>query len=217
MKKILCPSMMCADFTNLHDEVISLNDADIDIYHMDIMDGNFVPNLALGVEDYKAVRSLTRKPMDVHLMVQNPKSYIGIFANLGANIIYIHPEADQIPTLTLKTIRDLNITPGIAINPGTSVSTIKPLLSLVDSVLIMTVNPGFAGQKYLNFVDDKIHELIKLQDKYHYKIFVDGAITSDKINLLFSYGVNGFILGTSSLFRSKKQNYKDTIQTLRML
>ncbi|MFX3618542.1 MAG: ribulose-phosphate 3-epimerase [Sporolactobacillus sp.] len=216
MQKLFCPSMMCADFIKIKDEVTALDAADVDVYHMDIMDGNFVPNMALSVEDYKAIRSLTQKPLDAHLMVQDPKRYVELYAELGANTIYIHPEADQSPSSTLKTIRDLNVYPGIAINPGTAVGTIKPLLNLVDTVLVMTVNPGFSGQKYLDFVNDKIDELVKLQETYSYKIFVDGAIAPDKIQMLSARGVNGFILGTSSLF-DKGGDYTTIIQRLRQL
>ncbi|MFC6200813.1 ribulose-phosphate 3-epimerase [Lactiplantibacillus nangangensis] len=216
MHKLLCPSMMVADFTKIKEEVQELELANIDIFHMDIMDGSFVPNMALGVEDYKAIRSLTSKKMDVHLMVQRPKNYIKMFFNLGANIIYIHPESDQMPTSTLEMIKSLGMTPGIAINPGTSIESIEPLLNLTQNVLVMTVNPGFAGQPYLDFVNKKIDALVKLQNQYNYQIFVDGAISPQKVKMLSQRGVTGFILGTSSLF-NKDKGYSQIIQELRQL
>lgn len=216
MKKKLYPSMMCADFTKLSDEVNNLNNSGITGYHMDIMDGNFVPNMALGVEDYQAIRSLTKLPMDVHMMVQNPKNYVDLFHQLGANKIYIHVEADQIPSATLKKINDLGMVPGIAINPGTSVTQIEPLLPIVKSILVMTVNPGFAGQKYLEYVNPKIKELISLKEKFNFDISVDGAISPEKIKQLSKWGVDGFILGTSSLF-GKNKNYKSIIEDLNNL
>ena len=216
MKKILCPSMMCADFTELKQEVAQLEQAGIDMFHMDIMDGNFVPNMALGVEDYKAIRSLTKLPMDAHLMVQDPGRYVPIFKKAGANRLYIHPEADQIPTATLKTIRDAGMEPAIAINPGTTVASIEPLLNLVDAVLVMTVNPGFAGQKYLDFVNYKIGQLTALSSKFDFETFVDGAISPDKIAMLSVKGVNGFVLGTSSLF-GKSETYSQIVPKLRAL
>ncbi|MHC9532163.1 ribulose-phosphate 3-epimerase [Dellaglioa sp. L3N] len=212
-KKILCPSMMCADFTKLTSEVNSLEDSGIDIFHMDIMDGSFVSNMALGIQDFKAIRSLTSKKIDAHLMVQNPKNFINLFADLGADIIYIHPEADQIPTATIKQITDLGVSPGIAINPGTSLSSIEPLLSMVDYVLIMTVNPGFAGQTYIDFVDDKLRELIKSKNKYGYKLIVDGAISPIKVQNLSDLGVDGFVLGTSALF-DKQDSYSAIVNQL---
>jgi len=216
MKNLICPSLMCADFTNIKEEVTELDKADIDIFHMDVMDGAFVPNMALGVEDYKSVRSLTKTPMDVHLMVNNPQNFVPIFANLGANIIYIHPEADPMPTRTLDEIKKAGIHPGIAINPGTSIATIKELLPLVDYVLVMTVNPGFAGQSYLDYVNDKIKDLVDLKGKYQFNLMVDGAISPEKIKLLSGFGVDGFIVGTSSLF-GKGREYSDVVADLKSL
>jgi len=216
MKNLICSSLMCADFTNIKEEVTELDKADIDIFHMDVMDGAFVPNMALGVEDYKSVRSLTKTPMDVHLMVNNPQNFVPIFANLGANIIYIHPEADPMPTRTLDEIKKAGIHPGIAINPGTSIATIKELLPLVDYVLVMTVNPGFAGQSYLDYVNDKIKDLVDLKGKYQFNLMVDGAISPEKIKLLSGFGVDGFIVGTSSLF-GKGREYSDVVADLKNL
>lgn len=207
---------MCADFTKVAEEVQELNQSGIDGYHMDIMDGNFVPNMALGVEDYAAIRSMTKLPMDVHMMVQNPKSFINLFHDLGANRIYIHVEADQIPSATLMEINNLGMEAGIAINPATSVSSIINLLPIVKSVLVMTVNPGFAGQRYLNYVDPKIDQLVDLKKQYGFQISVDGAISPEKVKKLSNKGVDGFILGTSSLF-GKNKPYKEIIDTLRRL
>ena len=149
MKKLLCPSLMCADFSKLQDEVEKLDKAGIDIFHIDFMDGSFVPNFGMGLQDFDMVRASTQKKVDVHLMIQNPSKYVEMFATRGADIIYIHPEADQQAARTLEDIRKLGKKAGIAINPGTAVETIFELLPLVDYVMVMTVNPGFAGQKYL--------------------------------------------------------------------
>lgn len=216
MSNLICPSLMCADFTNIKEEVTALDNAGIDIFHMDVMDGAFVPNMALGVEDYKAVRGLTKTKMDVHLMVNNPQNFVPIFTKLGADIIYIHPEADPMPTRTLDEIKKAGVHPGIAINPGTSIATIKELLPLVDYVLVMTVNPGFAGQAYLDYVNDKIKDLAELKEKYHFNLMVDGAISPEKIKLLSGFGVDGFIVGTSSLF-GKDRSYNDIVKELKEL
>lgn len=207
---------MCADFTNIKSEVNELDQAGTDIFHMDVMDGTFVPNMALGLEDYKAVRSLTKLPMDVHLMVNNPQNIVPIFEKLGANIIYIHPDTDPMPSRTIDEIKTNGIHPGIAINPGTSIETIKELLPLVDYVLVMTVNPGFSGQSYLEYVNDKIKHLAELKNKYDFNLMVDGAISPEKIKLLSDLGVDGFIVGTSSLF-GKDKTYKEIIKELKEL
>ncbi|MFB6468970.1 ribulose-phosphate 3-epimerase [Cytobacillus sp. Hz8] len=214
MKKLICPSMMCANFRSLEEEVKALDDANIDIYHIDIMDGSFVPNFGMGLQDLEYIRNKTNKLVDVHLMIQNPAEYIDLFSEKGVDIIYFHPETDMHPARTIERIRSNGVKPGIAINPGTSVTTVEPLLSLVDYVLVMTVNPGFAGQKYLDFVNEKIVELAILREEKNFTIMVDGAISREKINELSPLGVEGFILGTSALF-GKEQDYKTIINEIK--
>ena len=216
MEKLLCPSMMCANFANLEKETKDLDQAGFDIFHMDFMDGSFVPNFGMGLQDFELVRKSTDKQMDVHLMIQNPGKYVDLFANLGADIIYIHPEADQQVARTLAQIRDRGKKVGLAINPGTSVESIKILLPLVDYVMVMTVNPGFAGQRYLDFVDEKILELVDLTKKHPFKIMVDGAISPEKIATLSKLGVTGFVLGTSAVF-GKEKSFKEIEKELRGL
>lgn len=214
MKKLLCPSLMCADFSKLQDEVEKLDKAGIDIFHIDFMDGSFVPNFGMGLQDFDMVRASTQKQVDVHLMIQNPSKYVEMFATRGADIIYIHPEADQQAARTLEDIRKLGKKAGIAINPGTAVETIFELLPLVDYVMVMTVNPGFAGQKYLEYVNPKIEKLIKLGADFDFEVMVDGAVSLEKIRKLSENGVSGFVLGTSALF-GKKEKYKEIISKIR--
>ncbi|MGH1866708.1 ribulose-phosphate 3-epimerase [Enterococcus durans] len=214
MKKLLCPSLMCADFSKLQDEVERLDKAGIDIFHIDFMDGSFVPNFGMGLQDFDMVRASTQKKVDVHLMIQNPSKYVEMFATRGADIIYIHPEADQQAARTLEDIRKLGKKAGIAINPGTAVETIFELLPLVDYVMVMTVNPGFAGQKYLEYVNPKIEKLIKLGADFDFEVMVDGAVSLEKIRKLSENGVSGFVLGTSALF-GKKEKYKEIISKIR--
>ncbi|MFT8869733.1 ribulose-phosphate 3-epimerase [Liquorilactobacillus nagelii] len=216
MKKLLCPSLMCADFTKLRSEVLSLDDAGIDLFHMDIMDGIYVPNLALGVEDFAAVRSLTKKPMDVHLMVKYPEKYIDLFKRLGANLIYFHPETANISTSLISKIKSSGMKAGIAISPNISIPYVKELLISVDNILIMTVNPGFSGEPFLNYTLPKIKELCSLKDKYQYNVFVDGAISPEKVESLSRIGVDGFILGSSTLF-GKEESYSQIVKKLRSL
>lgn len=214
MKKLLCSSLMCADFSKLQDEVEKLDKAGIDIFHIDFMDGSFVPNFGMGLQDFDMVRASTQKKVDVHLMIQNPSKYVEMFATRGADIIYIHPEADQQAARTLEDIRKLGKKAGIAINPGTAVETIFELLPLVDYVMVMTVNPGFAGQKYLEYVNPKIEKLIKLGADFDFEVMVDGAVSLEKIRKLSENGVSGFVLGTSALF-GKKEKYKEIISKIR--
>lgn len=214
MTKLLCSSMMCANFSNLKNETQELDQAGIDIFHMDFMDGSFVPNFGMGLQDFELVRSVTDKPVDVHLMIQEPSKYVEMFADLGADIIYIHPEADQQVARTLETIHQKGKKAGIAINPGTSVEMIQGLLPLVEYVMVMTVNPGFAGQKYLAYTDPKIEKLVALSKEYDFEVMVDGAISPEKVERLSKVGVAGFVLGTSALF-GKTGTYSETLSKLR--
>ncbi|PLS38110.1 ribulose-phosphate 3-epimerase [Carnobacterium maltaromaticum] len=214
MKKLLCPSMMCADFSNLKKNVEELDQAGSDIFHMDFMDGSFVPNFGMGLQDFELVRSVTDKPVDVHLMIQEPYRYVEKFADLGADIIYIHPEADQQPARTLDAIHQKGKKAGIAINPGTSVEMIQGLLALVDYVMVMTVHPGFSGQQYLEYTYPKIEKFVALSKNSDYKVMVDGAISPKKVIKLSEVGVAGFVLGTSALF-GKPETYSETLAKLR--
>lgn len=214
MTKIICPSMMCADFRKLSVEVEELDKAGSDIFHLDIMDGKYVPNFGMGLQDIQAIRSLTQKNIDVHLMIEKPDDYINLFEKMGVDIIYIHPESTQQPARTLSKIKELGMKCGIALNPGTSIDSVKELLVLCDYILLMTVNPGFAGQKFLDYVVPKLEEIITLKSIYSYQVMVDGAISDIKVKELGDMGVDGFILGTSALFHQEK-TYKDIIKNLK--
>lgn len=213
-KRLLCPSMMCADFANLAADTKALDEAGIDIFHMDIMDGSFVPNFGMGIQDYELIRSKTNKSVDVHLMINNPGNYIEKFVHLGADIIYIHPEADRQYARTLDTIKQFGKKAGIALNPGTPLETVKDVLPIIDYLMIMTVNPGFAGQEFLEYTNSKIEQAVALRKSFSFEVMVDGAISPQKINALSQRGVTGFILGTSALFK-KDRAYKDIIENLR--
>ncbi|WP_343210476.1 ribulose-phosphate 3-epimerase [Anaerolentibacter hominis] len=213
-KKLLCPSMMCADFERLGEEVRLLDEAGADLFHVDVMDGNFVPNYAMGLEDFKCVRKNTRKPVDVHLMVKEPETAVRIFGQAGADIIYVHGETGSHPARILEEIKHLGAKAGLALNPGTSIGTVEELLPLADYVLAMTVNPGFAGQAYLEFVTDKLIRLSALKEKYAFRLVTDGAMSPERIQELRKLGVDGFVLGTSALF-GKPEDYRTILSRLR--
>ena len=172
---ILCPSMMCASYANLEEEVRALEEAGTDIFHCDIMDGSFVPNISMGLMDVKAVRALTKKMVDVHLMIDHPADKIDWFLDAGADLIYIHPESEPQAMKTLMYIRSRGKLSGLAVNPDTSLSAVKELLPHCDYLLIMSVFPGFAGQTFIDSVDTKIRELIACKKMYGYRIILDGA------------------------------------------
>ena len=208
-------SMMCADYRNLELEVRNLEAAGIDSFHIDIMDGRFVPNFAMSLNDMQVIRQLTGKPLDVHLMVEHPVNTVDLFLrNLRpGDTVYIHPEAEYHPSTTLQKIIDAGMVPGIAINPGTSVATVMEMLVIVKKVLVMAVNPGNAGQMFLPYVGKKVKRLLKLKEEYKFKIYWDGACGMDKINTYAPQGVDGFILGTTILFGQGK-TYREILENL---
>lgn len=213
---LLCPSLMCADFLNLGAEVDALCAAGADMMHLDVMDGHYVPNYALSLGDVEAIAKRSSVPCDVHLMVTNPYDACEFFARAGANIIYVHPESDFAINSTLLKISRLGVHPGIAVNPGLSFSSVENSLPVVDYVLLMTVNPGFAGQRYLDYVTPKIEQFAKAKDRYGFKLLIDGACSPDVIGKAHALGADGAVLGTSALF-GKGRPYRDLFKELRLL
>lgn len=214
MARTLLPSLMCGDFSRLADDVRQLDEAGADAFHLDVMDGVFVPNYAMGLHDVEAVRAATAKPLDCHLMVANPDLAVEVFAAAGADRMHIHVESTRQIARTVQKIMDLGVEAAVAINPGTPIADIEPILDLVADVLVMTVNPGFAGQKYLDFVDTKILRLVQARGDRPFTITVDGAISPERVDALSAIGVEGFILGTSALF-NKPEDYRTLLDQLR--
>ncbi|MGX8833118.1 ribulose-phosphate 3-epimerase [Amedibacillus sp. YH-ame10] len=213
---LLCPSMMCADYGALKQQIIELDEAGCDIFHCDVMDGSFVPNMTMGIMDISTIRKYTKKMVDVHLMIEQPSTKIDWFIEAGVDLIYIHPEAERYPIKTLSYIREKGRLAGIAINPDTSITMIEEVLHVCDYILVMSVNPGFAGQKFIDFTDDKIKRLIEMKNTYGFKIVLDGACSPDIIQTYSKLGVDGFVLGTSALFK-ENVSYKEAIDQLRTL
>lgn len=214
----LTASMMCANYGHLEKEVRALEEGGIDSFHIDIMDGRYVPNFAMSLNDMKYIASATTKPLDVHLMIEHPNNHIDLFLrNLRqGDTVYIHPEAEYHPSTTLQKIIDADIIPGIAINPGTSIETVMEMLRIVKKVLVMSVNPGNAGQMYLPYVGQKITKLLEMKEEMDFELYWDGACSAQRIAEFAPKGVKGFVLGTTLLF-GKDRPYGDIIQNIRDL
>lgn len=214
----LTASMMCANFGNLEQEVRELEKAGVDSFHIDIMDGRYVPNYAMSLNDMRYIAGATKKPLDVHLMIEHPNTHIDIFLNnlRKGDTVYIHPEAEYHPSTTLQRIIDADMIPGIAINPGTSIETVMEMLRIVKRVLVMAVNPGNAGQMFLPYVGTKVKRLLDLREEMGFELFWDGACGTDKILEWAPKGVDGFVLGTTLLF-GKGRAYGDIMKDIREL
>ena len=214
----LTASMMCADYGNLSLEVRKLSEGGIDSFHIDIMDGHYVPNFAMSLNDMRYIASATQKPLGVHLMIEHPNNNIELFLkNLRiGDTVYIHPEAEYHPSATLQKIINAGMVPGIAINPGTSVESVRMLLRIVKKVLVMSVNPGNAAQMFLPYVGEKYDQLLAMKDEMDFDIYWDGACSADKILQFAPRGVKGFVLGTTLLF-GKNRPYGEILQDIRQL
>ena len=214
----LMASMMSADYSSLEEEVKALEEGGIDSFHIDIMDGRYVPNFAMSLNDMKYIAGAATKPLDVHLMIEHPNNRISLFLNRlrPGDTVYIHPEAEYHPSTTLQSIIDAGMIPGIAINPGTSVETVTEMLRIVKKVLVMSVNPGNAGQMYLPYVGKKITRLLSIKEDMGFEIYWDGACGADKIIEYAPKGVQGFVIGSTLLF-SRGKPYGPTIRNIRRL
>lgn len=210
----IAPSILSADFTQLGNEVLKIEEAGADLLHIDVMDGHFVPNITIGPPIIKALRKVSGLVFDVHLMMIEPEKYIESFVDAGAGIISVHVEICHHIHRVLQNIRQLGIKPAIALNPGTSLSTIDCILEDVDMVLLMTVNPGFGGQEYIKAVTSKIKDLKRIIDArgLDVDIEVDGGIDLTNINEITNAGANVIVSG-STVFNAP--NTAEIIKALR--
>ena len=199
---ILSPSILSADFTKLGEEIETIDNAGAEYIHVDVMDGMFVPSISYGMPVIKSIRKSTGKVFDVHLMISEPIRYIADFAASGADMITVHVEACSDVVATIEKIREYKLKVGITLNPDTPVSAIKPYLNRVDMVLIMSVSPGFGGQKFITSSVDKIKEVKRLRDELNlsYDIEVDGGINIDNLATVLEAGANVIVAG-SAIFR----------------
>jgi ribulose-phosphate 3-epimerase len=219
MEKILCASMLNLPVENLKEEIVALDGSGIDIFHVDIMDGTFVPNFAMSVREIDLIRKLSDKPIDCHMMVMEPRRYIKMMAEHGCDIIYIHPEAELIPTETLDQIRALGKKPGIVINPMLGLGAVKEMLPIVDYVIIMGVNPGFAGRDFMDYLVPKFRELAlyRAEKALGFKIILDGGADERVISLMFhDVGVEGYVLGKQLLFFQNRP-YRECVDFVRKI
>lgn len=210
----IAPSILSADFAKLGQEIKEVEEAGADYIHVDVMDGHFVPNITIGPLIVEAIRPITDLPLDVHLMIENPDAYIPAFAEAGASIITVHQEACVHLHRTLQLIRSHGVKPGVVINPATPVEIIKPILAEVDLILIMTVNPGFGGQSFIQETTSKIKQLADWREKYKlsYEIEVDGGVNEKTAGVCTASGADVLVAG-SAIFNH--ENRKQAIELLR--
>ena len=195
----IAPSILSADFSKLGEDIKAIDKGGADFVHIDVMDGSFVPNISFGFPIMKSIRKLTDKVFDVHLMIDNPSNYIDDFVDAGADLITVHYEADRHIDRTINYIKSKGKMAGIALNPGTPVSVLKDLIQSLDMVLIMSVNPGFGGQKFIPYSIDKIKEVKALSEKLNPELLiqVDGGIGSGNAKDVIEAGANVIVAGSA--------------------
>ena len=210
----IAPSILSADFSKLGEDVKKLEMCNADVVHIDVMDGMFVPNISFGIPVIKSIRNITKLPFDVHLMIEEPGRYIEDFVKAGADIITVHYEADRHIDRTINYIKSFGVKAAVALNPGTPVSVLKDIIPSLDMVLIMSVNPGFGGQKYISYASKKIKEVNELKEEYNKNLIieVDGGIDVHNIKEVVQSGAE-YIVAGSAVF--KNGNIEENINNLK--
>lgn len=217
-KHYIAPSILSADFANLESEINKITEAGADLIHVDVMDGQFVPNLTIGMPVVAAIKPKAKLPFDVHLMINQPEKYIEGFILAGSDYLTLHVESTTELEASLKKIKSLGCKAGITARPGTALEKMIPYLHLVDLVLVMTVEPGFGGQKFMNQQLDKVRELKKIREdkKLNYLIEVDGGVNSETSKLCWEAGADVLVAG-SAVFSGLKsvENYRNNIEKIK--